>query len=57
MAVAFPFEMAEEIAKGLEETHKRGIRYPIPNTALRVPLPMIESYRKSVESMRKSSEG
>ncbi|MCC6028342.1 MAG: hypothetical protein DSO01_01185 [Archaeoglobi archaeon] len=56
MAVAFPFEMAEEIAKGLEETHKRGIRYPIPNTALRVPLPMIESYRKSVESMRKSSE-
>uniref|UniRef100_A0A7J2TLN4 DUF169 domain-containing protein n=1 Tax=Archaeoglobus fulgidus TaxID=2234 RepID=A0A7J2TLN4_ARCFL len=57
MAVAFPFEMAEEIARGLEETHKRGIRYPIPNTALRLPLPMIESYRKSIESIRKSCKG
>ncbi|MEM0203457.1 MAG: DUF169 domain-containing protein [Archaeoglobaceae archaeon] len=56
MAVAFPFEIADEIAKGLEETHKHGIRYPIPNTALRVPLPMIESYKKSVESMRKPRE-
>ncbi len=53
VAFAFPFEMAEEIAAGLEATHRRGIRYPIPATALRVELPMIESYRRSVESMRK----
>ncbi len=52
IAFAFPFELAEEIAEGLANTHKRGIRYPIPATALRVELPMIESYRKSVESMQ-----
>jgi hypothetical protein len=44
--------MAEEIADGLANTHKRGIRYPIPVTSLRVELPMIESYKKSVDSMR-----
>ncbi|WP_290597459.1 MULTISPECIES: DUF169 domain-containing protein [unclassified Archaeoglobus] len=52
LAFSFPFEMAEEIADGLANTHKRGIRYPIPVTSLRVELPMIESYKKSVDSMR-----
>lgn len=43
VSFSFPFSLAEEIARGLEETHKRGIRYPVPCTALRVELPMIES--------------
>ncbi|MCS7121213.1 MAG: DUF169 domain-containing protein [Archaeoglobaceae archaeon] len=53
VAFSFPFNMAEEIARGLEETHSKGIRYPVPYTALRVELPMIESYREAVERMRK----
>lgn len=30
MAFTFPFTMAEQVARGLESTHKAGIRYPIP---------------------------
>ncbi len=30
MAFTFPFEMAEEVVKGLEGTHAGGVRYPIP---------------------------
>ncbi len=30
MAFTFPYSMANEIASGLEKTHKRGVRYPIP---------------------------
>ncbi len=30
MAFTFPFRMADEIAEGLEKTHKMGVRYPIP---------------------------
>jgi uncharacterized protein (DUF169 family) len=52
VAFSFPFEMAEEIAKNLESTHKRGIRYPIPSTALRLKLPMIKSYEESVRRMK-----
>ncbi len=52
VAFSFPFSMAEEIARNLESTHKRGIRYPIPFTALRLKLPMIKSYEESVKRMR-----
>ena len=52
VAFSFPFEMAEEIARNLESTHKRGIRYPIPCTALRLKLPMIKSYEESVRKIR-----
>lgn len=52
VAFAFPFEMAEEISEGLENTHRRGIRYPIPVTSLRVKLIFPKSYEKSVENMR-----
>jgi uncharacterized protein (DUF169 family) len=52
VAFSFPFEMAEVIARNLESTHKRGIRYPIPFTALRLRLPMIKSYEESVKRMR-----
>ncbi len=31
MAFAIPYSMAEKIARGLEATHKAGIRYPIPD--------------------------
>jgi uncharacterized protein (DUF169 family) len=57
IAFSFPYHMAEEIAKNLEETHKRGIRYPIPTTALRLKLPMIKSYEESVLRMRGSLSG
>ena len=30
MAFTFPFEMAEQVVKGLEGTHAGGVRYPIP---------------------------
>lgn len=30
LAVGFPYSMKEEVIKGLESTHKAGIRYPIP---------------------------
>lgn len=51
VAFSFPYHMAEEIVRGLEETHRRGIRYPVPATSLRVELPMIDSYRESVRRM------
>ena len=53
MAFSFPYEMAEEIAEGLEATHRRGVRYPIPSSGLRIPVPVPETYRKSVEMMKK----
>jgi len=53
IAFAFPFEMAEKIAKNLEETHRRGIRYPIPATALRVRVPLPESYEKSAKNLKR----
>ncbi len=52
MAFSFPYGMAEEIADGLRATHRRGVRYPIPSSGLRVPVPVPEEYRKSVENMR-----
>jgi uncharacterized protein (DUF169 family) len=52
VAFSFPFSMAEEIAENLEKTHRRGIRYPIPSTALRLKLPMIKSYEESLSKMR-----
>jgi uncharacterized protein (DUF169 family) len=30
MAFTFPFEQADQVVKGLEGTHKGGVRYPIP---------------------------
>lgn len=30
VAVGFPYSMKDEVIKGLESTHKAGIRYPIP---------------------------
>ncbi len=54
MAFSFPYEMAEEIADGLKATHRKGVRYPIPSSGLRVPVPLPEAYRKSVENMLKS---
>ena len=53
IAFAFPFEMSEKIVRNLEETHRRGIRYPIPTTALRLKLILPESYEKSAENMKK----
>ncbi len=53
IAFSFPFEMGEKIAKNLEETHRRGIRYPIPTTALRLRMILPESYEKSAENMKK----
>jgi uncharacterized protein (DUF169 family) len=53
VAFAFPYRMAEEIARNLEETHKRGIRYPIPTTALRLPLKLPESYERSARAMKR----
>ena len=52
IAFSFPFEMSEELVEGLKETHKRGIRYPIPSTGLRVPLPVPKAYEESVKKMR-----
>ena len=54
VAFAFPWEMAEDIARNLEATHRRGIRYPIPSTALRLRMILPESYEKSVSNMNKS---
>ncbi|ADC66141.1 conserved hypothetical protein [Ferroglobus placidus DSM 10642] len=48
-----PKELQEVLAKNLEETHKRGIRYPIPTTALRLRLILPESYERSAENMKK----
>lgn len=31
MAFSFPYTRAEEILTGLAETHKHGVRYPVPN--------------------------
>lgn len=56
VAFAFPWEMAEEIARNLEATHKRGIRYPIPVTALRVRLILPESYEASLKNMKGSDQ-
>ena len=53
IAFSFPFAMADEIVEGLKETHRRGIRYPIPSTGLRVPLPVLKSYEESVRKMWK----
>ncbi|AGK60317.1 Uncharacterized protein conserved in archaea [Archaeoglobus sulfaticallidus PM70-1] len=52
IAFSFPYEMGQKIAENLEKTHRRGIRYPIPNTALRLRLPMIKSYEESVSNMK-----
>jgi|Deesub1362A_J573_1020465.scaffolds.fasta_scaffold00135_83 uncharacterized protein (DUF169 family) len=52
VAFSFPYQMAEEIARNLEATHRRGIRYPIPVTALRLKLPMIKSYEECVKNLR-----
>lgn len=54
IAFSFPFEVAEEIVEGLRETHRRGIRYPIPSTALRVPLPVPKAYEEAVRKMRET---
>lgn len=45
MAFSFPFAMGGRIAEGLRETHKGGIRYPIPSY-LRYTPGFPESYEK-----------
>lgn len=52
VAFAFPFQFADEIAEGLEATHRKGIRYPTPFTGLRVELLFPQSYVESVKNMR-----
>ncbi|WP_048090531.1 DUF169 domain-containing protein [Geoglobus acetivorans] len=54
VAFAFPWSMAEEIARNLEATHKRGIRYPVPATSLRLKLSLPKSYEESLKNMKKS---
>ena len=54
VAFAFPWEMAEDLARNLEATHRRGIRYPIPSTALRLRMILPKSYEESVKNMKGS---
>ncbi|WP_202320220.1 DUF169 domain-containing protein [Archaeoglobus neptunius] len=56
IAFSFPFKMADEIVEGLRETHRRGIRYPIPSTGLRVGLPVPGSYEESVKKMKAKTQ-
>jgi uncharacterized protein (DUF169 family) len=56
VAFAFPFEIADEIAEGLEATHRKGIRFPIPATGLRVEPILPESYMESVKNMKNKIE-
>ncbi len=53
VAFVFPWHFAEKISRNLEATHRRGIRYPVPVTALRIRVILPESYEESLKNMRK----
>ncbi|RMF93263.1 MAG: hypothetical protein D6734_10435 [Candidatus Schekmanbacteria bacterium] len=53
MAFSFPYDEAESICRGLEETHKAGIRYPIPNY-LRYEGEFPEKYKAVMNDWEKS---
>lgn len=44
-AFSFPYSRAAELVTGLKETHKHGVRYPIP-TYLRFEADMPPSYQQ-----------
>ena len=54
VSFAFPWEMAERIARNLEKTHRKGIRFPVPLSGLRSPPVLPEKYAESLENIRKS---
>lgn len=50
MAFSFPASSAEQIVTGLEETHKGGVRYPIP-VAMRATVTMPAKYQEILASL------
>jgi uncharacterized protein (DUF169 family) len=55
MAFTFPFSMAETVVKGLEGTHKGGVRYPIPIN-LRYQAEFPKSYQELESLWAKAKE-
>ncbi len=53
VSFAFPWEMADKIARNLERTHRMGIRYPVPFSGLRTKPILPEKYMESLENIRK----
>lgn len=51
VAFSFPWALADEIVEGLENTHKGGVRYPIP-VAMRATPVMPKHYQELLESLQ-----
>lgn len=53
MAFAFPADRAEEIAAGLEATHRGGVRYPIP-VSMRATVTMPPRYQEMLSALKEA---
>ncbi len=55
MAFAFPSDRSQEIARGLEATHKGGVRFPIP-VAMRRTVTMPPKYQELLASLAEHAD-